>query len=349
MNTRLPHGWNHTGTGRKEKTNTPTIGQCEVARVSPFLNDLGSFPDAFTSVIFAGMTWKLLLLDQWKTHSAEHVDSIRRWTVPFRERRRLGDSHPVHDFLFVYYRYSSMKLEQWHPGTGILLQGATKDQFPQPCYRIEKEAILCDPQTISEKERNRLLWTAQLLRRTQSNRANYSCLGLHEWAMVYRGEEVRHEKTTRMRLPQNEIDALVESRPLTCSHFDAFRFFAKDAKPLNRVLPTLNDRPEFEQPACIHANMDLYKWAFKSMPWIGSNLLRRCFELAMLARAVDMRASPYDLSEYEEYTPIKIETADGRAEYEREQRTISDLASPLRNELASKIEQILCESNQNSI
>ncbi len=289
------------------------------------------------------MTQVTLKLEQWRACAAEYTESIRRWTVPFRERRRAGGSHPVHDFLFVYYRYSSMKLEQWHPGTGVTLQDATRGEFPRSTYRVEGDGIVCDPALIGEKERDRLFWIANLLRRTQSNRANYSCLGLHEWAMVYQGEEVRHEKTTRMRLPQNEIDQLVESRPLTCSHFDAFRFFAGEAKPLNRTLLTLNDRPEFEQPACIHANMDLYKWAFKSMPWIGSELLRRCFDLAMMARAIDMRASPYDLSEYAEYaeyTPIKVETAEGRTEYEREQRVISDAAAPLREELASSIERI---------
>ena len=276
----------------------------------------------------------------WRSLAKEHAIAIRRWTEPHRARRRVGKSHPVHDFLFVYYRYSSMKLEKWHPGAGVVLQGAANqiDQFPKKAYRVLGSDLICEPSLMSQKERERLVWIADLLRRTQANRSNYSCLGLHEWAMVYRGKEIRHEQSTALRLPQSEIDRVVESRPLTCTHFDAFRFFADEAKPLNRTLPTLNGRPEFEQPACIHANMDLYKWAFKSMPWVGSDLLRRCFDLAMLAREVDMRASPYDLSEFAEYEPIKIETADGRAEYEREQRAIADAAVPLREELAAKID-----------
>ena len=159
--------------------------------------------------------------------------------------------------------------------------------------------------------------------------------------MVYRGAEVRHEKTTPLRLPQAEIDAIVESRPLTCTHFDAFRFFADSAKPLNRTEPTLESRPQMEQPGCIHANMDLYKWAYKSMPWVGSEILMKCFRLAMKAREVDMRASPYDLSAYGNYEPILIETAVGRAQYEQEQREIAAAAAPLRDELAIKIEQVI--------
>lgn len=278
----------------------------------------------------------------WQQFAAEHSENIRTWTVPFRERRRKGKSHPVHDFLFVYYRYSSAKLEYWHPGIGVRLQNAAElPQYSGSAYQQEVKDAFCDPALIRKKEKDRLEWIVDLLRRTRRNRPNYSCLGLHEWAMVYQAEEVRHENTTEFRLPQIEIDRVVESRPLTCSHFDAFRFFASEAKPLNRVNPTLLERPAFEQPACIHANMDLYKWAFKSMPWIGSDLLRRCFELAMSARAIDMRASPYDLSAYREYKPIKIETAEGRAEYEQEQRVIAEAAAPLRDELIQSIDQII--------
>jgi hypothetical protein len=96
-----------------------------------------------------------------------------------------------------------------------------------------------------------------------------------------------------------------------------------------------------EQPGCIHANMDLYKWAFKSMPWIGSDLLLRCFRLALYAREIDMRASPYDLSSYGEYDPVLIETAEGRQQYEKLQRGVADQAAPLRRELIEEIESLL--------
>lgn len=278
---------------------------------------------------------------EWIERARAHRETISRWTIPFRERRKKQQSHPVEDFLFVYYQYSTAKLEQWHPGFGVLLEGANLEAFDSKAYIQHAEGVVCCPTRLSAKERSRLEWIANLLRQTAQRRPNFSCLGMHEWAMVYRGEEVRHEKTTRLRLPQAEIDQLVESRPIACSHFDAFRFFAADARPLNRFQPTMETRPQLEQPACIHANMDLYKWAFKAMPWIGSDLLRRCFLLAMAARAIDMRASPYDLSEYNELPSIPVETPEGRLEYEQSQREIADRAAPLRRELIEEIERLL--------
>ena len=45
-----------------------------------------------------------------------------------------------------------------------------------------------------------------------------------------------------------------------------------------------------------------------------------------------MRASPYDLSGFG-FTPVKIETAEGRAEYVELQRELYCLAQPLRRRL----------------
>ena len=151
------------------------------------------------------------------------------------------------------------------------------------------------------------------------------------------------KKPRRCDLPQETIDQVVESRPIRCSHFDAFRFFTLEARPLNKLNPTIDNRPQLEQPGCIHANMDLYKWAFKCMPWIGTELVMECFNLAIEARTVDMRASPYDLSAYGDFPPLKIETAAGRQEYERCQRAIAETAKPLRRKLIEAIEQ-LCVS-----
>jgi hypothetical protein len=157
--------------------------------------------------------------------------------------------------------------------------------------------------------------------------------------MVYRGKAVRHEKTTPLRLPQAEIDALVESRAICCSHHDAFRFFASEARPMNRLQPTLESRMSLEQPGCVHANMDLYKWAAKSMPWIGTELLFDCFELAVELRDLDMRASPYDLSDWGR-PPVRIETAEGRRIYEIEQRRLAAEAVPLRERLIAGLRNV---------
>ena len=86
--------------------------------------------------------------------------------------------------------------------------------------------------------------------------------------------------------------------------------------------------------------MDLYKWAAKAMPWIGTELLLDCFETAIELRDLDMRASPYDLRAWGR-EPICIETAAGRRIYEIEQRRLALLAMPLRSRLISALQTII--------
>ena len=127
---------------------------------------------------------------------------------------------------------------------------------------------------------------------------------------------------------------------MACSHFDAYRFFADEAKPLNRIPLEWATRHEMEQPGCIHANMDLYRWAYTSMPWIGSDLLVRCFELAAELRVLDMQASPYDLTGLG-FEPVRVETTEGRGEYQRRQRALSERAAVLREEIVEVVGGVL--------
>ncbi len=286
-----------------------------------------------------------LAREDWLEAASGHRSRARAWTQPTRDRRARGVKHPVHDFLHTYYRLSLGKLERWHPGLGVLLEDCpeARDMFQERYYRFEEGSCSVDPVRLEAKSRERLQFTLSLLRATQSRPPNFACHGLHEWAMVYQGMMVRHEKTVPLRLPQEEIDALVRARPLCCSHFDAFRFFAPGAQKLNRLQPELLAREENEQPGCIHANMDLYKWAAKALPWISSDLLWQCFHLALKAREIDMRASPYDLTGFG-YEPIPVETTEGRSSYEEEQRLLTREARPLRNKLIQQLEEVLTES-----
>ena len=94
----------------------------------------------------------------------------------------------------------------------------------------------------------------------------FGCFGLHEWAMVYRTPEHRHE--VPLRLGQAGTDAVVEQGELRCTHIDAFRFFTPEAVPRNRLAPTRESQPHLEQPGCLHAGMDVYKWAMKLGPLV---------------------------------------------------------------------------------
>lgn len=286
----------------------------------------------------------ILDASEWGGRAAAHRERAGRHTQPARARRDRRLPHPIDDFLFEYYSYPFSSLENWHPGIGVALEWPGPGRIPPPFtkhqYVSSGGLIFADPAGLSEKERVRLERVAGLLEATRDRAPNLACHGLHEWAMVYQGVAVRHEASLRLRLPQAEIDALVESRPIRCSHHDAFRFFAPAARPFNLLQPCLETRELMEQPACLHANMDLYKWAAKTVPWTGSDLLLDCFELAVELRDLDMRASPYDLTPWNR-PPVAIETPDGRRQYETEQRRLARRAKPLRQRLIDKLRETL--------
>ena len=78
--------------------------------------------------------------------------------------------------------------------------------------------------------------------------------------------------------------------------------------------------------------MDLYKWAMKLGPLVPGELLLDTFELARDIRRLDMEAAPYDLSDWG-VVPAPIETAEGKAEYVRRQRSFAERGAALREAL----------------
>jgi hypothetical protein len=264
----------------------------------------------------------------WRARAAAHRTRIERWTLPHRERRQRREAHPVLDFLFTYYSYRPQRLEQWHPGPDVLLLGG--DSFlDHPGYVRDGAGVRLGALPA------RLAGTAEfvggLLAATAGRAPRLSCFGLHEWAMVYRTEAPRHGAVP-LRLGAAGTDDVVESLPVHCTHHDAYRFFTAAARPRNAVTPERATQVAMEQPGCLHATMDLYKWAYKLAPATPSELLAECFELAADVRELDMRASPYDLAAYG-YEPVAIETPAGRAEYARQQAAFATRATPLRSAL----------------
>ncbi|MFF2082694.1 3-methyladenine DNA glycosylase [Nocardia sp. NPDC058176] len=266
---------------------------------------------------------------EWQAAAESHRERLDRLVGPYLERRAAGTSHPVVDFLFTYYGNKPAQLRRWHPGFGIGLRGAREYAEARGYHRVagEEDVYTADPGYLV-KRRDTIEFVDRLLGATVRRPAQLSCFGLHEWAMVYRTEEVRHQQVP-LRLGHAGTDAVVESMSLRCTHFDAFRFFTPDAVGRNAEPLTREGQVDREQPGCLHANMDLYKWGFKLAPLISSALLLDCFELACTARELDMRASPYDLSEYG-YEPVRIETPSGRAEYVRAQAAVAEDAEALR-------------------
>jgi hypothetical protein len=247
----------------------------------------------------------------------------------------------VADFNFTYYSYRPGQLRRWHPGAGVTLARASPAEFG-PEYTVDDAGNLAlDRPSVLAKRAPAGSWIHGLLVATASRQPHYGCFGMHEWAMVYRQDpaQTRHNQMP-LRLGAAGTADLVEELKVRCSHFDAFRFFTPAARPLNQLQPTRQTQAEHEQPGCLHANMDVYRWAYKLSPLVSSELVADCFELAAQIRLLDMRASPYDLSAMG-VEPLPIETVEGRAEYVRCQRDFSARAASLRAELIAVCERVL--------
>lgn len=267
----------------------------------------------------------------WLLREEAHHERADALTAAHRERATRAEKHPVWDFLFTYYSYKPAQLRRWHPGAGVELADAPERldwRWYAPGASVG--AVVPDAAAFAREKPELAALIERMLRRTASRPGQFGCFGLHEWAMVYRADEHRH--AVPLRLGQAGTDAVVEGHDLRCTHFDAFRFFTPEAVPRNRRALSRDDQPLFEQPGCLHAGMDLYKWATKLGPLIPGELLLDSFELARDIRLLDMEAAPYDLSAWG-VTPVPIETPEGKAEYVRRQRGFADRGAALRASL----------------
>jgi hypothetical protein len=276
--------------------------------------------------------------DEWPALAAAHEARIDRWTASHRERRRRGETHPVLDFLFTYYSETPGRLRRWHPGPDVALAGPAPhagwrwyETGADGSVRLDAAAFLAD-------RGDTVRFVRRLLAATASRPAFSGCFGLHEWAMVYRDRETRHP--VPLRLGAEGTDSVVEAHQIRCSHFDAFRFFTPPAVGRNRLQPTRETQSELEQPGCLHAGMDLYKWAYKLSPATPAELVADCFQLAVEVRELDMRASPYDLRAHG-YEPVAIETPEGKAEYVAAQRGFAERGAVLRQRLLDVCDRLL--------
>jgi len=271
---------------------------------------------------------------EWRARRRSHEARVDALVADHLTRHRDGVKHPVADFLFTYYSLRPAQLRRWHPGAGVLLREATAE----PGYLTVPGGAVLDHETLLARRRPTVAWIRGLLAATATRPGQWGCFGLHEWAMLYRQspDEVRH-RDWPLRIDPAPVLA---QQPPHCTHFDAFRFFTDAARPLNHLQLARTDQLAHEQPGCLHANMDLYKWAYKLSPLLASELVVDCFELAREIRTVDMRASPYDLAALG-LAPVRVETAAGRAEYTRLQRGFAERAAPLRTRLIDECDRIL--------
>lgn len=284
---------------------------------------------------------------QWRARETAHHSRIDALTADHRQRRAGGQAHAGEDFLFTYYPFKPAALRRWHPGVGVLLERAAgTERATWRFAQMSADRLGLDLAAYLEARSATVAFVRDLLAATAGRSPHFGCFALHEWAMVYRLDQdtVRHRRLP-LRLGPDGSDAVVDAHTLTCTHFDAFRFFTDPARPRNAVQPTRADQVRLDQPGCLHAGMDLYKWAMKLAPAVPSELTADCFEHARDLRVLDMRASPYDVTLLG-YEPIEIETSSGRALFAQLQRLYAVRSADLRAQLLAVCAAVTADQRQ---
>jgi len=277
--------------------------------------------------------------EEWQSRVRTHAETLAQWVTPHLDRHARGEKHPVYDFLFEYYSFPAAKLARWVPGPGRWLEGDQAHEFLGLPGFEQRDGCVGQPlQAFPKKRQSSLRWVLRLLQSIEGRPPRFGCFGLHEWAMVYDEKDVRHPGLP-LRLSPEERRQVVKSLPLSCSHFDAFRFFSAEAQPLNRWPLGQESRLSHEQGGCVHVTMDLYKWAYKFYPWVAGDLLARTFLLAMEARELDMRASPYDVQSLG-LDSILIEETRGREVYQSAQQALATKGQDLRRALIQELSRL---------
>jgi len=276
---------------------------------------------------------------EWLELKKIHESEVDELLDEYLAQRSKHIKNPVMDFLFEYYSFRPAQLKRWSPGFGTAIEYNTYEELPEISeLSIQKGLAYLSVEKFPSNRVSSLHWILKLLVQSQQSNPSFGCFGMHEWAMLYKTETPRHSHIP-LRIDKTELAKFVESMPLLCTHFDAYRFFTPDARPMNHFSLSREKFIQTEQPGCIHNNMDLYKWAFKMHPWSPSSLILSAFKFALEARIIDMKASPYDLTKYG-YEPIKIETEEGRRKYQQEQKRIWEKGNKIRKKLIRFYEEL---------
>jgi len=246
---------------------------------------------------------------------------------------------------------SNLLLESEPIFNGILLEGASENDLGGTLHlkgaTIQHDGVLYSLNTFFEKEVDQrksatpYIWYQRILQQTLTAEPVLHCHGLHEWAMQYwpPGAEsppsAKYQSHLPLRVSREVINANVERSGISCTHVDALRYFAPAAGPLNYHGYSLHrdEQLTLEQPACVHAHMDLLKMIIRLQPFCDPLLLQRVLKIALDARKIDVAASPYDGTTYG-VGIIPVETSEGRAEYRRQQMALMLEAEPARQDLA---------------
>lgn len=353
----------------------------------------GAGKSALTSVAArAPAVSAVLRPDEWRARARAHRDRVLS-AIGTDDSLAYDRDDPIRNFVFEYYSFKPKQLLHWSPGLGVGLQGVARADLGKMIptakhWALDEEtgALVLAPDggALTQRKLGALRHGLEVLRASVGREPHFLCHGLHEWAMLYHPSAAteagvpppqRHQRAVPLRVSQDELNACVESTPIRCTHYDAFRFFTEPARPLNRLGElTRPGQPAAEQPACVHAAMDLFKWVLKAMPYVDASLVPLTLRLALKARVLDMRASPYDVSRWAcasppatagaegddddapapvphgahqlspltlaDLSPIRVETSRGRAAYRAYQRALFAESQPIRESVLAEYERL---------
>lgn len=290
----------------------------------------------------------------WRAAALEHRTILLEWLTPgfdHRQQQTTFDRHnPIYNFLSDYYGFKGSKgvrrLLRWSPGpTSCVLEGVKESDFADtlPLRGLSSyhgTTAVYDPVALQSTNPAPFLWYRNVLSKTLNAEPILHCYGLHEWAMQY-GDSVHHYQSLTPRVSPDIIRRTVERKGIHCTHIDALQYFTKDALPLNiHSQYNRQDQLHWEQPACVHAQMDLLQYGMRLQPFISARLMRDILSVVLEARKLDVAASPYDATPFG-LSPVPVETAYGRKLYRKRQREIMECAQPLRNELLASYDAFI--------
>lgn len=295
------------------------------------------------------------------------VKSTNRDHKTHDEQLVLDRQNPIYNFIADYYGFKGSKgvkrLLRWSPGPNTtMLNGVQESDLAETLplrgmvtYEASSSSATnggtatYDPKALQNVAAIPFIRCQQVLRQTLSAEPILFCYGLHEWAMQYStgtdssdndddddddtpddGVVHHYQPHLPRRVSPSVIRKTVERQGVHCTHTQAMQYFTPDALKLN-VYPKFQrtNQLQWEQPACVHAQMDLLQYACRLQPFCDADLFREILSIVLEARKLDVAASPYDASSYG-LAPVPVETAEGRSLYRKRQAELMEQAQPLR-------------------
>jgi hypothetical protein len=221
--------------------------------------------------------------EEWLQTAKFERNRVNSLLIPGEYQDR---NHPIYNFIFVYFFFNRKILFQYSPGIDVEIESnhdpkelvtinLAPELQPVSSHR-DNLAVTSIEKKLSKKFLQR---TLHILKSIQSKTPSFWCFGLHEWAMQYHStqqtltlpQKNSSFQSLPLRVTQEQIESLINpirheaqsSVPrLRCTHYDAIRFFTPSSAPLNVVSPspTRSTVDQYDQPGCIHVNMDLFKY-----------------------------------------------------------------------------------------